>query len=185
MSKSTSQLRKHLKYSFRIRMRALIQRKRLGKLGFKVFIDKNVSLLRFPRNIFIGNEVILKEGSNLCACNKEAIIKIGDRTTIGFYTFIYASEYIEIGDDCLIAPFVYIVDSDHSIHRDLPMNLQPNITAKVVIENDVWIATGAKILKGVTIGQGAVVAAGAVVTQDVNPYEIVGGIPSKVIGKRG
>lgn len=52
------------------------------------------------------------------------------------------------------------------------------------IGNDVWIGTGAIILKGVNIGDGAVVAAGAVVTKDVPPYTIVGGVPANVIRKR-
>lgn len=179
-----NQLRAHLKFSVRNRLRALWQSMRLGKLGPGVFIDSDVSLLRFPKNIFIREGAVLKKGAQICACNNESKIKIGARTTIGFYTFIYASEHIEIGDDCLIAPFVYIVDSDHSIAREKPINLQPNQKEKIVIEDDVWIATGAKILKGVTIGKGAVVAAGSVVKGDVAPYSIVGGIPAKVIGQR-
>jgi len=50
-----------------------------------------------------------------------------------------------------------------------------------VIEDDVWIGSGAMILKGVTIGSGAVVAAGAVVTNDVPAHCMVAGIPAKVI----
>jgi acetyltransferase-like isoleucine patch superfamily enzyme len=53
-----------------------------------------------------------------------------------------------------------------------------------VIGHDVWIAADATILRGVTIGDGAVIAAGAVVTRDVGPYEIVGGIPAKPLGRR-
>lgn len=54
----------------------------------------------------------------------------------------------------------------------------------IVIENDVWIATNAVVLPGVTIHNGAIVAAGAVVTKDVPPYAIVGGVPAKVIRYR-
>lgn len=54
----------------------------------------------------------------------------------------------------------------------------------VHIGNDVWIATGAQILLGVTIGDGAIIAAGSVVTKDVPPYTVVGGVPAKVIRKR-
>ena len=39
-------------------------------------------------------------------------------------------------------------------------------------------------MSGVHIDQEAVVAAGAVVTKDVPPYEIVGGVPAKVIKYR-
>lgn len=184
MKQPQSQLRKHLKYSLINRFRAWYQSLRLGQLGQSVFIDRNVSLLRFPKNIFIGDRAVLKAGAHICACNENATIRIGDRTTVGFYTFIYASEAIAIGKDCLIAPFVYIVDSDHSIAMDRPINQQANQVSGVCIEDDVWIATGAKILKGVTIGKGAVIAAGAVVKEDVAPYSIVGGIPAKVIGSR-
>lgn len=48
----------------------------------------------------------------------------------------------------------------------------------VIIGNDVWIANDVMILSGVTIGDGAVIAAGAVVSEDVGPYEIVGGVPA-------
>jgi len=55
---------------------------------------------------------------------------------------------------------------------------------KTTVGNDVWIGNGAAITGGVTIGNGAVIAAGAVVTQDVEPYSIVGGVPAKLIRKR-
>lgn len=54
----------------------------------------------------------------------------------------------------------------------------------VWIGNDVWIGQDAKILSGVRIGDGAVIGAGAVVTKNVRPYEIVGGVPAKVIRLR-
>ena len=55
---------------------------------------------------------------------------------------------------------------------------------QVVVGHDVWIGSGAKIMDGVTVGHGAVVAAGAVVTNDVEPYTIVGGVPARPIRKR-
>nr|WP_272505152.1 DapH/DapD/GlmU-related protein [Salinibacter ruber] len=45
-----------------------------------------------------------------------------------------------------------------------------------MIGDDVFVGTGALVLKGVTIGDGAVVGAGSVVTQDVPPWTVVGGI---------
>ena len=56
--------------------------------------------------------------------------------------------------------------------------------APVVIGHDVLISLNAVILKGVHIGNGAVIGAGAVVTKDIEPYEIVGGVPAKHIGWR-
>src|SRR5689334_2405916 len=60
----------------------------------------------------------------------------------------------------------------------------PSSRGDIIIGNDVWIGSGAVILSGVTIGDGAVIGAGAVVTQDVLPYEIVGGNPARHLSDR-
>lgn len=179
-----SQLRKHLVFTSAHRKRLASAKKKLGKCGKDVWIDKNVEFQRFPGNISIADHVVVKEGVRICACNAKAKINIGKNTTVGFHNFIFASERIEIGDDCLIAPFVYIVDSNHQINRNEKINTQPNQTAPIVIGNDVWIASHVTILKGVKIGDGAVIAANSMVNRDVEPYTIVGGSPAKPIGKR-
>lgn len=179
-----NQLRKHLKRTWPVKWRNFRNKAKLGSLGTDVYFDPKVELMRYPKNIFLGNGLVLKEGSRICPCNEYAKVLIGDYTTVGYHTYIFASEKISIGKNCLIAPFVYIVDSDHTINKDTLINQQPNITSSVTIGNDVWIGTNAKILKGVNIGNGAVVAAGALVKGDVLPYEIVGGIPAKKISER-
>jgi virginiamycin A acetyltransferase len=54
----------------------------------------------------------------------------------------------------------------------------------IVVGNDVWIGYNATIMPGVTIGDGAIIGTNSVVTKDVEPYEIVGGNPAKLIKKR-
>ena len=54
----------------------------------------------------------------------------------------------------------------------------------VELGHDVWIGHNATVLPDVTVGNGAVVAAGAVATRDVEPYEIVAGVPAEPIGRR-
>lgn len=124
----------------------------------------------------IGIGVIIQGGGQL---------NLGEMSFIGDYCVIGCNSEITIGRDVMIAQAVTIRDTDHAFARtDIPMNRQGITTAPIRIGNDVWIGHGAVILKGVTIGSGAIVAAGALVNRDVAPYEIVGGVPARVIGNR-
>lgn len=52
------------------------------------------------------------------------------------------------------------------------------------IGNDVWIGYNTTIMPGVKIGNGAIIATNSTITNDIEPYSIVGGNPAKVIRKR-
>jgi len=52
------------------------------------------------------------------------------------------------------------------------------------IGHDVWIGAQAVIRAGVTIGTGAIIGANAAVTNDIEPYQIVGGVPAREIRYR-
>lgn len=60
----------------------------------------------------------------------------------------------------------------------------PASNGDIEVGSDVWIGHEALIMSGIRIGHGSVVAARAVVTTDVGPYEIVGGVPARLIRKR-
>ncbi len=86
---------------------------------------------------------------------------------------------VDIADHVMIGPNVNIITSGHPLE---PAQRRAYIEAKpIVIEKNVWIATGATILGGVTIGENSVVGAGAVVTKDVPPNSFVAGVPAKII----
>ena len=107
----------------------------------------------------------------------------GATLTIGEGTYINgaritAKDNVSIGRHCTIAPEVLIMDSDF---HDLHDQTQAGISQPIIVEDHVWIAARAIVLRGVRIGEHAVVAAGAVVTRDVPPYTVVGGNPAKVI----
>ena len=181
---SNAQLRKHLPNRFLSKCVYAVHWLRKVKMGKRIVIYLSARLLRFPKNISIGDDAVIKGGVQICACNENAIIEIGERTTIGFYAFIYSSEKIIVGADCMIAPFVYVVDSNHSMTRSSLMNRQPNVTLPVIIEDDVWLGARSIILPGVRIKRGAVVAAGSLVNCDIDEYAIYAGSPAKKIGDR-
>jgi len=179
-----AQLRAHLPSSFFNKINYFRHKLRGVSLDYSTVLFFGAKLLRYPSKISIGKNTIVKSGSHLCPCNASSSISIGNRSTIGFSTFIYASSQISIGHDCMIAPFVYIVDSDHGINLGTPMNLQKNISRPILIGSDVWIGAHSIILSGVKIGDGAVIAAGSVINQDVPANTIVGGVPAKIIKER-
>ena len=54
-----------------------------------------------------------------------------------------------------------------------------------VIGNNVYIAPGAKVIGGITIGSNAAVGANAVVTHDVPDNAVVAGVPARIISYKG
>ena len=179
-----SQFKKNNKRSLFDSVMSHYYRFRLGTADPSVLFDAFVHLMRFPRNIHLDSGVYLKGGARICPCNLNAHINIGKNTTVGYNTFVFASEQITIGDNCMIAPNVYLVDSDHGTERAQLMNAQDNITSPIVVEDDVWIGTGAVILKGTHISTGCVIAANSVVKGNLEPYSIYGGVPAKKLGER-
>jgi acetyltransferase-like isoleucine patch superfamily enzyme len=88
-----------------------------------------------------------------------------------------------IADDVMIGPNVSLITSGHPME---PSQRRGFVIAKpIAIERNVWIAAGATIIGGVTVGENSVVAAGSVVTRDVPPNTLVGGNPARVIRSIG
>jgi acetyltransferase-like isoleucine patch superfamily enzyme len=113
----------------------------------------------------------------------------GAEITVGRNVFVnqnctfYDLGGLDIADDVMIGPNVSIITSGHPIE---PSERRALVIGKpIVIERNVWIAAGATIIGGVTVGENSVVAAGSVVTRDVPPNTLVGGNPARVIRSIG
>ncbi len=125
-------------------------------------------------------------------------------SSIGEYSYVAKNSQItraHIGKFCAIGPnvqmglgthptrnFVSIHPAFYSTFKQVPITFSDKDIfmehSYIHIGNDVWIGASAIIADGISIGDGAIVAAGAVVTKNVEPYEIVGGVPAKHIKKR-
>jgi len=95
------------------------------------------------------------------------------------------SNLVTLGERVTISPRVTLVVSSSPNKSKLRDVVYPRKIGKITIEDDAWIATGAIILPGITIGKMSVVGAGSVVTKDVLPFTVVGGVPAKVIKRIG
>lgn len=106
--------------------------------------------------------------------------KIGNNCHINHNCFIDARGGILIHDNVSISHYVKLVTGSHNINSK---NFEGEFSS-IEIGDNAWIGINAIILQGVRIGKGAVVCAGAIVTKNVGDFEIVAGIPAKVIGYR-
>ncbi|RXP61845.1 antibiotic acetyltransferase [Lutibacter sp. HS1-25] len=173
-----------------------------GPLGIARNIKRSLDLrkyknlnLRLPLKYGISNTVF---GKNNCIGESVMI----SNSKIGDYTYINNNTVIQdttIGKFCSIGENVRMVLGTHPINfvSTHPAFYSNNKQFKtfsdktyieefkgVTLGNDVWVADGAVIMGGVTIGNGAIVAARSVVTKDVEPFSIVGGVPAKHIKYR-
>ena len=110
-------------------------------------------------------------------------ISVGRNVFVNQNCTFYDLGGLYIADDVMIGPNVSIITSGHPID---PSQRRASVVAKpIVIERNVWIAAGATIIGGVTVGENSVVAAGSVVTKNVPPNTLVGGNPAKIIRSIG
>lgn len=129
----------------------------LKKVGKNVYFSRNIDF-KYPRNISIGNNVVINKKCMLDG--RGYSINIGDNVDIAQETNIWTLEHNP--------------NSKQHLCKG----------GDVKIEDYVWIASRATILPDITLGEGVVVASGAVVTHTPPPYSCVGGVPAKVISKR-
>lgn len=95
---------------------------------------------------------------------------VGDDTWIGEEAWILNLEPVRIGSDVCLSQQAFLCTGSH--RHDAPDFRYDN--GPITVENGVWIATGALVLRGVTIGQGSVVGARAIVRHDVGPQAQIG-----------
>lgn len=109
--------------------------------------------------------------------NDETKLKIGKFCSIAAdVLFLLGGEHRK--DFISTYPFNALMESFNHIEG------HPASKGDIIVGNDVWIAHGAKILSGVTIGDGAIIAANSLVTKDIPPYAIAMGSPAKVVKYR-
>ncbi len=177
-----------LGYAYRLLKTRMRWGWRLAALGRRALLGR-CRLAVNPGTIFLGDHCFLSDDwalVDLAPGHGDPVkIRIGHWCRIQHDFQCNAAVGVEIGDHTLIAPRVFITDSDHVVDpAGEPTSLNQNlVSSAVVIEHDCWIGVNAVILKGVRIGHHSIVAANAVVTSDVEPFSIVGGVPAKVIGK--
>lgn len=100
------------------------------------------------------------------------------------FTLLHKMGGVKIGSNAMIAAQCYIIDTDHGIKAGKLMRQQENTVSPIVIGDDVWVAAGAKILKGSVLGDGCIIGAQAVVKGQIPSNAIAAGVPAKIMKYR-
>ncbi len=139
-------------------------------------------------DVVIGHNTLLGDGASLreqvrvghhCLISRHVTVNynstIGDHTRVLDLTHITGN--CTVGSNVFISTLVATVNDNVVIEREYDESkiLGPQI------EDGATVGAAAILLPGVRIGQGAFVASGAVVTKDVGPFDLVMGIPAKVV----
>ena len=135
------------------------------------------------RGIDIGDGVFLGRGTIL-SC-KDGDIRLGDHTNLGFHCEVFSGSTVTVGRHGLFAAQAYLVGGGHEFEAaEAAVIDQPRTSKGIVLGDNVWLGTGAKVLDGVRIGSGAVVGANAVVNADLPEGAIAAGVPARVLRQR-
>jgi len=161
-----------------------------GKKGnnffVKCFRNTNGKLGLLLRYIFlkncakkIGNNISIQPGVFLFNLQN---VEIGNNVSIHPMCYIEGAGGITIGNDVSIAHSSTLISTNHTWEdKNIPIKYNKETHNRIVIEDDVWIGCGVRILSGVKINKRAIIAAGAVVNKEVESNTIYGGVPAKLI----
>ena len=178
----------------------------LARSGRNVTFGVNV-VLRHPRKIAIGNDVVIDDGccldakgtdnqgitigngvfvgrNTILSC-KNGDIVIEDRANIGFNSEIFSASRVRLGKRTLVAAYTYLVGGDHLYDRvDVPVLEQGRTTQGIDVDENVWLGAHVVVTDGSRIGRDAIIGAGAVVTGEIPDFAIAAGVPARVVRDR-
>lgn len=132
---------------------------------------------KIGRNVRIFDAVVIKYPDE---------IELGDNCTINQFCYIVGKGGLKIGDDVLMGAGTKITTSAHRFEdMNVPIAQQGINYNSITIGNDVWFGFNVVVLGGSNVGNGCVLAANCVVnSKTIDAYTIVGGVPAVKISDR-
>jgi len=155
---------------------------------WKLYYKSTMRELCSKKFYHFGEGAEFRPGAYAINCSR---ISIGENVIIRPGTFLFSDESpsggdIVVEDNVLMGAGVHIYTNNHLyvdsnkliIDQGYPLQTK---TDSVRLKIGCWIGAGSILLPGVTIGRGSVVGAGAVVTRSVPDFQVVAGVPAKLI----
>jgi serine acetyltransferase len=163
---------------------------RFAEMGVGTSLGKPLILMG-GKHIHLGERVRLGPLWRLEAAKRyqgsqfDPTIRLGSRVTAEVGLHVAAADSVEVGNDVLIASWVYITDHGHRIDSDVPpIRAGLDTPAPMKIGDGCWLGERCVVPPGVTLGERCVVGAATVVTRSFRPGSVVGGVPARLIRVR-
>ena len=163
-------------------MRRAIWRALARSFGHGVRVGRG-ALFVHPETFEIGSGVVVGDQA-IIQGRFDGRCVIGDGVWIGAQSYFDARDLV-IEADVGWGPGAKVLGSEHTgVPADVPIIATDLEIRPVRIGAWADIGVNAVILPGVTVGKGAIVGAGAVVTEDVEPFSVVAGVPARFLHGR-
>ena len=149
---------------------------RINKLMFFIRGDNHV--------IEIEENCLINHGGCFWFEDKNGYLRIGKNTTIesAHIAITEDNSSVNIGENCMLAHDIDIRTGDSHSIIDENTGKRTNLAKNIAIDNNVWIATRAILLKGIKLGQNSVVATGAIVTSANGEEGVIwAGNPARIV----
>lgn len=163
-------------------------RSRLEGPASGLFLYGGMPLVLGPVRIRLGDGCRMSGQTTISGRSVGALapfLIVGSNCDIGWQTTIAVGRNVVIGNNVRIAGRALLAGyPGHPLAAAARAAGHPDTDDQVgdiVLEDDVWLATGVMVSAGVRIGRGTVVAAGSVVTKDLPSGVLAAGAPARVI----
>lgn len=146
-------------------------------------IDRISLILILEKNgANIGKNCNIETGLTFHNCTNYSNLIIGNNCHIGKNCFFDLKDKIIISDNVVVSmQCIFITHID--ITKSGLSQFYKSTAGRIIIEHDCYIGANSTLLMNTTLGHHSFIAAGSVITKKVAPYNLVGGVPAKLIKK--
>ena len=174
---------KYWTYYFEIKRKFINMRPNIC-IGKYTVVERGAVLsTRYGGSITIGHHCHISRSAQILSCGGD--IEVGNNSTFNPYSMTYGQGGTRIGNGVRIATQAAILPSNHNYSDRSKYIFEQGLSTKgIVIEDDVWIGAGVKVLDGVILRKGCIIGSNAVVSKPTEEYGIYVGIPARKIKNR-